>query len=730
MEQQNFLLISKIIKSIRTSVNNLRIYPPGSQLVINILTQLYSILNEYFQTNDSLTIGMVNNMLIINGEEIKTIEGDSFITSILSELKIQNITFKKELKFDELSYFIEILSKRKLGQQKIIEAIKDKNIVNITIDQVKYVAIKETEEIVKKISNLVEQLRGDPVVFMTSLRDVYDSIDGIQDPNIKKDVISMLAKKLAALEPLQLKEFFDRTLPAKIEQSGLKEAVIAALPQEKIKEIFEEIVCWYEEIKKTVSSEFEAAEQLASLRRFLKKILESPVARNIPFRFYEELLRVGVLEEIPEWFKKEEPSIVLQVDKLLEKDSLSLLDPTIRDALPSLIKQLCQSELTETAEKITNKILENLKHHALKVRSDTMAILIKVYDVLVKYQKEKIIQNIENAFVSLVGKEKDIDIYKNIIEIIKKRIIQLLLNYEYELALNILSLLKQHSSVEVELDKERRDVVNEYLTKLAGEISELLVSEMKSGIERRQKQALKIIAIMEDTMSDTLIKIIKESDDYITRKTCAQALKNIGKKAIKRFLDSIDLFTSIITLERVIDVFDQFFYKNHEKELVGKISQLIDYPDKEIKKMLMKYLQKINTQEAKNILIKKLKDKDVAIVAVRILGELKCQDAVDEIIKLVKTETPAILEEICIALGTIGDKKAVNVLAELLKGKKTFFGFGRNLVPDSVRIKAAWALGNFPGKETENILNGALKDKNIAVRSVVEQSLKRIKNVS
>ena len=726
MDNQELLNISKIIKLIRTSITNLRIYPPWSQIILNTITQLYSTLNEFLQINNSFVISETNHKLLVNGEEIKNLEGETFIfiINLLSELKINNIEFKKGLRIDELSSFIEILSKKQTAN--ILDLIKNKNIINITVSQVKYVAIKEGEEIINKVSNLVEQLRSDPVAFMTSLRDIYDSIDEIQDQTIKKDMISMIAKKLATLEPLQLKEFFDRTLPAKIEQSGLKEAVISALPQEKIREIFEEIVVWYEEIKKTASSEFEAAEQLAGLRRFLGKILSSPEAKNIPFRFYEELLRVGVLEELPEWLKKEEPSLILKVDQLLEKDSLSLIDPTIRDNLPKLIKQLCQSELPDVAEKLTNKILENLKQHSLKVRSDTLMILINIYDILVTYQKEKIIQNIEKSFMSLVGKEKDIDLYKSIVSLLEKRIVQLLLNSEYDSALNIISLLKQNASLEIELDKERRDVVNEYLTKLAGEIGELLVYEMKSGVEKRQKQALKVIVILEDNMSDTLIKIIKESDDYLTRKVCARALKNIGEKAIDRLINSIDLSIPTTTLKRIIEIFDEI----QNEKLFDKISELIEYPDKDVKKMLLKYLQKYDTQEARNLLIKKLKDKDVVITAIKILGELRCTNAVDEMIKLAKTNNSAIQEEVCIALGNIGDKRAVNILGKLLKGKKSFFGLGKNLISDTVRLKSAWVLRNFPTRETEEILKEAIRERNPVIKKVIEDSLNIIKNVA
>ena len=95
-----------------------------------------------------------------------------------------------------------------------------------------------------------------------------------KDIKIKNDMLQMLAKKIAVLNPSELKDFFESALPVKIEQSGLRELVINILPQEKIKEILQEITVWYEEIKKTVKSEFEAAEHLASLRRFLNKILK------------------------------------------------------------------------------------------------------------------------------------------------------------------------------------------------------------------------------------------------------------------------------------------------------------------------------------------------------------------------------------------------------------------------------------------------------------------------
>jgi hypothetical protein len=103
--------------------------------------------------------------------------------------------------------------------------------------------------------------------------------------------------------------------------------------------------------------------------------------------------------------------------------------------------------------------------------------------------------------------------------------------------MNIIKLFKQHLYPATDPDKERRDVTNEYFVKLSGEISDILVAEIKSADGEKQKQAFQVIAAMEDTMAGTLSRIIKESDDFKTRKLCAMGLKYIGEKAVRFFID-------------------------------------------------------------------------------------------------------------------------------------------------------------------------------------------------
>ncbi|MFH1667042.1 MAG: hypothetical protein ABIA17_05705 [Elusimicrobiota bacterium] len=725
MAQINIELAGKIIKLFRSVVSNYKIYPPGSQIVINNLNSLHAEIVQYLQTQDTLTINESHHKMLIDDQEIKALT-DTFILALLAELEIQSITFRKGINPAELSVFMDLITSKDKTKFKetgggVSDVLKSKNVNSIAVDAVKYVAIKEGEEVVNKISALVDNLQGDPMAFMASLREIYDSMDAVPDIKTKKGITDTLAKKLATLDPANLKEFFDRPLPGKIEQSGLKEAVLSSLPKEKIREIFDEIALWYEDIKRTSKTEFEALEQLSGLKSFLGKILSSPSARNIPFRFYEELLHVGVLDELPVWIKKEEPTLVLQVDKILEKDSLSLLDPEIRGSLPRMVKQLCQSELSEVAEKITNKMAENLKQPSMKVRSETIRTLMQIYDVLVIFQKEKILKNMEQTFLAVFQKEKNIEIYQDLVSLLAKRVFQHILNNQIEEAISILKLIKQHLYSETEGDKERRDVTGRNFVKLAGDLSGLIIAELKSGVDKRQKNAMEIVSLMEDTMGDTLMAVIKESDDYRTRKIAAIALRNIGEMAVKNFIKSLNLTTNTETLKKIINIFDEFTTIN----ITDKLKELLDYPDPIVKKMILRHLYKMNTPETRGLLLERLSDKDLMADVVKIVGELKQTEALDRLLSISNVENVTLQEELAITFGMLGDKKALPTLIKFLKGRKSFFK-SNNLTPDSVRMRAAWALSKFlPDKTAENALTEALKDKSDSVKLEAKKALEK-----
>jgi HEAT repeat protein len=103
----------------------------------------------------------------------------------------------------------------------------------------------------------------------------------------------------------------------------------------------------------------------------------------------------------------------------------------------------------------------------------------------------------------------------------------------------------------------------------------------------------------------------------------------------------------------------------------------------------------------------------VAPRAAWILGERRDPRAVEPLIALVEhSKDLGVLEEATVALGKIGDRRALSVL--------------RNLLADSyvsVRERAAWALGKIGDPDAIPALRQALTDTSQAVRSAAQSAL-------
>ena len=165
-------------------------------------------------------------------------------------------------------------------------------------------------------------------------------------------------------------------------------------------------------------------------------------------------------------------------------------------------------------------------------------------------------------------------------------------------------------------------------------------------------------------------------------------------------------------------------------ETIEQLNSLLRFPDASVKKEIMKYLAKTNTPQSRIMLIEQLKDKDKEVVTetIRLLGEIKCAEAAGELIKLLaspKCESE-LKEALCVVLGTIGDPQAVPYLIVCLKNKG-FWNLGRRTETERVRVRAAWALRKFKGREIEEALEAAAGDKSSPVALTAKESLNIIK---
>jgi HEAT repeat protein len=692
-------------------------------MVVATFDAFYAIVQRLTEQNKTLTFSELSGKLLVDGKEPDNREIQLIGANILklfNQRKVQSITFHDGLTKEELAdFFTNILRRRR-------EELS--TYAHIALDQTVYVAMVKGEETIVKIGEMVRNSGGEIGGLIKSLRDSYDLIDQLPDAAQKVVAQEKLAHELARQDTSVLRDIFERELPLKIEESGLKPQLLNALSQDRIKDIFGEIAGWYDEIRQKENSDFAAIDQLEKLKKFIGMMLSAPAAREIPRHFFEDLLQKGLLEQLPEWFSPapSKPATVFEVEKLLERDPSELLENEVLDNLPQMAEKLCQIENTELLGKLVEHLMANFKSPAARLRLLTARATASVYEILQTQNRENLLRFMESPLIDAARYETSAEVHGIVAELLHLRARQNLFYGEYEPAQRIVELLRQQSAPEIMPDEKIRNNAREARRRLAPEIFEVLITDLKSDSEKKRFGSLQLLTRLEDNVIDPLVRVVKESDDIRSRRLAALALKNLGEKARQRFAEELNLGLTADEIKRMVETLGEL----GNDDMVQQLTGLIRYPDTTIKKDIMRFLSRLNTGQAKTLLIEQLRDQDTGVVseAVRLLGEIKCSEEVNGLVKMLEDAgTPAgICEELCIALGNIGHPAAVPVLVARLKKKLFLFG-ARRTTTERIRVRAAWALRRFTGTPVEKALEKASTDTAASIALTARESLSLIR---
>lgn len=713
---------SSLIKTFHLAVTYLKIYPPTSQMAAATLDTLTRTLNLFFEVHPTVTLSDLSGKLLVDGTEPASRELQMIGGSILrlfSQRKVHSITFRAGCTREELTAFITALIRHQRDNMPAFE--------HIGLDQTTYVAIVKGEEAVAKITDIIHGAGSDIAGLITSLRESYDLIDTVPDPQARTRAHDHLAQELARQDPEALREIFERELPAKIEQSGLKQKLLNALSQEKIQAIFGNISRWYDQIRQAEGSDFAAVERLEKLKVFMQTILTAPAARQVPMQFFEDLMRKGVMDQLPDWLSAEhqKPASVLEIEQLLDKSAVDLMDPAIAAELPQIAQRLCQMEASELLGRLVEKILENFGSSAARIRLQAADCLLPIYEILDAQARTHIIKTMELPVLAAARRETSADVYGPIITIARRIAAQNILYADYEFTTRVFELLGQHTDPGVVYDEKIRALAAPARRELTADIMDVLVADLSSGAEKRKMGALHILAKVGDGAVVPLIRVIKESEDVRARRLAAEALAVLGPAARRRFGEELNLGLSTAEMRHTIDVLPLLM----TDDTLQLVAALALYPDAGVRTDILRFLAKAGTNQAKALLIEQLSSTAPAIVSetVRLLAEIRCTEAVPALTGLLTASPGAqsLRAELCIALGTIGSPQAVPALVAALNKKPFFLAKNRDEW-EKTRMRAAWALGKFAGPDVVSALERAARDASSAVGLTAQESLRQI----
>ncbi len=676
------------------------------------------------QESSPMTVADFQGKLCINGKEAS--EAKDF-RPFLIQHEVQCLKFFKGLEASEVAALTDALGKRKgqLGEHKNLEEfLKANQVTHIEAEEVEFVELKKGDVVIQQVLSLLEQSTDVPSL-VSSLEESYRLIDQLPDDVSKNEAHKKVAHHLSTLPPYQLKELFEAKLSERVEKSALKENVVKEMSKEKLEETLEEVNKWYHQIKQESKSEFEVVEKLSGLKSFLGKVLHSPASKTVPFALYEELLNVGLIEQIPQGVQKgENAGLLTEVESLLNGPDEALLEPVVRKRLPELLKALCGMALDEPLGKLTEKLLANLNNQAPLARETALKLIRSFQEILAANRKEKPFSLIVSTLHKMAETESAPEVYAHVASALQAASMELLVHWRFEESAGILSTLRRHSREESPIGQKKKQHAANALHEFSARGLEVICADLNAPLKDRQNGAHRVLAELGEEAVEPLVEAVKRSVDLRAKQAAVQALRRMGPVVKDSLLKQMTVGMAGDALVKLIPLLEEFA----DATLLPTLTQLLQHPDASVRRQVAQLLAKVKEPKVQSLLVGLLDDADpeVQAEAVRLIGELKLKLASLEIARRLSGAVSVVQEEMCIALGNLGEKRAVPDLVQLLQAKKSFWKRTTG-APDAVRIRAVWALSQLlPDDAASRAIAAAMKDSNPLVARAATSATNKI----
>jgi len=716
------MTVGKAISMLRSSIVNARIYPKGSQMVESSIKGAFQALESCLAESSPIVISDLQGKLCLNGKEL--VEAKDF-RPFLTQNDVQSLRFLKGLTQEEVGHLMDGLGRKKEpGTTDLSVFLKSKNVTHVEAEKIEFVELKKGDVVVQQVMTLIEQSMSDTPTLMNSIEESFRMIDQIPEETTRKDAQKKIAAQLATLPPSNLRDLFESPWPERAEKSGLRNQIVQSLSREKLEETLEEVNKWYQQIQSDSKSELEVVEKLNGLKSFLGKVLNSPMSKQVPFALYEELLNVKLIDEVPAGVQKgENAGLLVEVEQLLHQPSESLLEPTVRQRLPELLKALCAMGKDEPLQKLTDKMLDNL-HNPAPVARETAVKTCRVFqDILSSNRKEKPFLQIVSAFHTMAESESAPAVYSIVADAVQAGALELLVAWRFDESAALLATLRRHSREESPIGQKKKLAAAQSLQDFAVRGLETICADLNAPMKDRQNGSYKVLAELGEGAVGPLVEAVKRSLDPRSRQAAIQALRRLGATVKDTLLQQMNIGMPADAMTKLLPILQDYA----DVSMLPMLSTLLRHPDGGVRRQIAQLLTRIKDPKAQPLLVQLLDDAepDVQTEALRLIGELKLKNLSGEISRRMVNATPMVQEEMCITLGNLAERSAAPELVKLVMTTKSFFNKVRE-APDTVRARAIWALGQLlPNEDAQKALEKMAHSSNPLLQRAAQSALIR-----
>ncbi len=741
-DRYSFDLVIEALFRFKASFAAVKLYPPSSEPAEMSIRKFYSVLIKIFDRADLLVINESENDILINGKLIKTgnlatdkKEAVKGAAEILSSLNIRNITFRCGLAMRELTVFMSALAGKSSREARVETAVREQlkknGVEHIKVNERIYRPVDSDDMVVSGAKDHFEKNRGALDELMKVIQEINEMKLMTSGGTIRDETKMEIAEKLFSLKPELLSQFLNKKTGAR---DAVADKMNTSLTQPQLKETVFRLISSYRHLK-ALSPQISSDGKLDNIKNTVRFMIDCFKDRGMALEICRELLNSNLDELVPppvDMWKSSASFSFRRAHEILEKDSLAIIGGDVREELPEIFKALDAAGEDEVIKKLVEKILDDLQADTLAVRSSAILLMKKLYgvfDLISNKSSETLFIAIREQSV----KERDEEIYQEISSILLKKAQQYIRRKEYGKALPVIEMYRRNTEEKTPDFVKRPEYAEGFLKGIASsDAAEIVLQDLDSPDRDIRENTRRITVALGAFIVPALVESIKECENFSQRMYMVSLLKEIGGDALSYMAGEFERETSTEKLKRLVQVLPAL---ESASLAFSYLKKALTHPDRRVRVEAVLTLPRIHSEDDRKgrFLMQSLQDRDdlVRREVIRMFGELEYEPAVEELINIVspktlssKGESDMIRQAACMALASIGDKRAVEPLISIIE-KPKWYSFSFRRQSGVVKISAIQALKHFSGHAIERALENALRDKDRFVRAAAESALEK-----
>lgn len=757
LDPDDFQNIPDIMRDLMVAARNIKLYPAGSKSIVNIRQQLKSSIDQILSKNENLSIDLVKQSILINGQRIDMADiklvAESFVQS-LKHLDLKGIAIHQGVDERELELMLQVFAKdtQKMSDEHHWERFSSENrLVNIELKQIRYAMKVETQsgsmmaEAAADGSESPQATGSERALspqetslirdFLRSLTAVVKSVKLY--PLKSKTVSSILHKLLETL-----KHFLNGQNVLSLTRASdtlLVNGQRLDLPEfPDFKGLATNFLKFLDEIGLT-SLTFQKNISYSQLETFMESLLDVPDA-GADSNYMKEFAKAHGLSDIlfdqnlyetrvgQRTAVKADGLIALEQSDEVQKQQpekpipVELYDNFLA-RLPEQLDEFFLEGEAAKIEKLITLLFLGYQDRELTVRNKVIQVCQNLMTQLAVAYQHDFVKVLIRPLLAELAKEKEPETIAAMASLLNSSVRALIQYVEYPLASKVLTYLQnRYHKLKKIKDPNAQILAHNLDFQLGPATQKLLMEDLKSDQPTRQRNAVQLLQSIGPKVSTLLINIITTEQNYRARQMAANLLQKQGPPAARRLKGLLVLEISAEERIRILDIID-ILTTDCKNELFFALGD----EDPNVREAAYRLAERLNDDQIIEWLLEFARSQEsiLAVGAIKCLAKLSPLQMEKELITLLNSsKDELVLVACCRALGQISRYTSIEALSKALETKRFLFFHKGNSA--QVRATAAIALTQISHPKATHHLAQLVNDRDPRIRQIAQNSVQSV----